>query len=71
MVLLLLLLGVCGSTMNTALALLLVLVVWVQKVYIHSPPVVVRTCNVILAFNALLLEGHLEPNCHFAFFNVP
>jgi hypothetical protein len=58
--------------MNTALALLLVLVVWVQKVYtVHSPPVLVRICEIILAFNVLLLWEHLEPNCHFAFFNIP
>jgi hypothetical protein len=36
MVLLLLLLTVCGSALNSALALLLLLVVWVQKAYIQS-----------------------------------
>jgi hypothetical protein len=32
--------------------------------------VVFRICDAILTFNVLLLEGHLELNCHFAFLNV-
>jgi hypothetical protein len=34
-------------------------------------PVVIKICDVILAFNVLQLEEHSEPNCHFAFVNVP
>jgi hypothetical protein len=34
-------------------------------------PVGVRIRDGILVFNVLLSEGHLEPNCQFAFFNVP
>jgi hypothetical protein len=34
-------------------------------------PVGVRIRDAILVFNVLLSEEHLEPNCHFAFLNVP
>jgi hypothetical protein len=37
----------------------------------HTPPVGVRIRDAILVFNVLWLEGHLEPNCHFDFLNVP
>jgi hypothetical protein len=30
-----------------------------------------RIRDAILVFNVLWLEGHLEPNCHFAFLNIP
>ena len=36
-----------------------------------TPPVGVRIRDAILVFNILWLEGYLEPNCHFAFLNVP
>jgi len=36
-----------------------------------QPPVVVRIRDTILGFVVLWLEGHLEPNCHFAFLNNP
>jgi hypothetical protein len=34
-------------------------------------PVGVRIRDGILVSNVLLSEGHLEPNCHFTFLNVP
>jgi hypothetical protein len=37
----------------------------------NTPPVGVRICDPILVFNVLWLEGHLEPNYHFAFLNIP
>jgi hypothetical protein len=35
------------------------------------PPVGVKIRDAILVFNVLYLEGHLEPNCHFTFLNIP
>ena len=40
-------------------------------VVLERPPVGVRIRDAILVFNVLLSEGHLEPNCHFAFLNIP
>jgi hypothetical protein len=37
----------------------------------YRSSVIVRICDAILAFNVLSREGHSEPNCHFAFVNVP
>jgi hypothetical protein len=34
-------------------------------------PVGVRIRDGIMVFNVLLSKGHLEPNCHFTFLNVP
>jgi hypothetical protein len=34
-------------------------------------PMVVRIRDAKLRFNVLWLEEHLEPNCHFAYLNVP
>jgi hypothetical protein len=42
-----------------------------SKAFETGPPVVVRIRDAILVFNVLWPEGHLEPNCHFAFLNVP
>jgi hypothetical protein len=42
-----------------------------KRVISFTSPVVIRICDAILAFNALWLEGHLEPNCHFVFWNIP
>ena len=37
----------------------------------YRAPVIVRTRNAIMVSNVVWLEGHLEPNCHCAFLNVP
>jgi hypothetical protein len=41
-----------------------------QPLKMGSTPMVVRIRDVILVFNVLWLEGHLEPSCHFAFLNI-
>jgi hypothetical protein len=38
---------------------------------VDDPPVGVRICDAVLVFNVLWPEGHLEPNCHFAFLDIP
>jgi hypothetical protein len=38
---------------------------------VSHPPVVVRTRDAIMGFNVPWLQGHLEPNCHFAFLYIP
>jgi hypothetical protein len=37
----------------------------------EEPPVGVRIRDAKLGFNVLLSEEHLDPDCHFAFLNVP
>ncbi len=59
---------VCGSGMRALLKRLGLF--RIDGILGRHSLVVFRICDAILTFNVLLLEGHLELNCHFAFLNV-